>query len=55
MQFRYMVIGEYLYGSDKHIDPNELRDKKITNVDFYDKSLFDDWNNPHHINSEKIG
>lgn len=45
MQFKYMVIGDTLYGSDNHIDPKEVKDKKITNVDFKDPKFFDDWTN----------
>lgn len=54
MQFKYMVIGDFLYGSDKHINLEELKEDKITNVDFNDPSLFDHWNNTQHVNSENI-
>jgi magnesium-transporting ATPase (P-type) len=54
MQFRYMVIGDHIYGSEQRISPEELKIKKVTNVDFHDPSLFEHWNNSSHPNSENI-
>jgi magnesium-transporting ATPase (P-type) len=54
MQFRYVVIGDHLYGSEKRIDPEELKLKNVTNVDYNDPTLFDHWNNSSHPNSENI-
>lgn len=54
MQFRYMVIGDHIYGSEQRANPEELKIKKVTNVDFHDPSLFEHWNNSSHPNSENI-
>ncbi len=54
MQFRYMVIGDFLYGSENHLDRDELQEKGIKNVDFKDETLFEHWNDKIHMNSNNI-
>lgn len=61
MQFKYMVIGECLYGSDKRktftkidLDPIEAKKKNVTNVDFNDPRIFEDWKFSSHPNSNNI-
>lgn len=62
MQFKYVVIGEYVYGSDKRniiylyldIDPTILKEKGITNVDFNDDKIYEHWNKKDHPNSKNI-
>jgi phospholipid-transporting ATPase len=56
MQFRYMVIGDHLYGSESPLDQEDLvkRNIKISNVDFNDPSLFQHWADSSHKNSSNI-
>ena len=43
MQYKYMVIGTSTYGSEEHLDMNEIKSLGITNVDFVDKQFYHDW------------
>jgi phospholipid-transporting ATPase len=61
MQFKYLVVNEYIYGSDrrnkyfnKDIKPEELEEKKVINVDYNDPKIYDHWDDPSHLNSEHI-
>lgn len=43
MQYKYMVIDTSTYGSEEHLDKNEIKSLGITNVDFVDKKFYQDW------------